>query len=84
MLGGGQFYQDLTTNGESALANSPSLDLKYYYQFPVGFDFGGRPRQDARPVGRWRARLRKRRATLRTGLVDPLHVEGRQFVGTQR
>ena len=39
-LGGGQFYQDLTTNGQSALAQSPSLDLKYYYNFPVGFDFG--------------------------------------------
>jgi fibronectin type 3 domain-containing protein len=42
VLGGGQFYQDLTTNGQSALANSPSLDLKYYYSFPVGFDFGGK------------------------------------------
>jgi len=40
VLGGGQFYQDLTTNGQSALAQSPSLDLKYYYNFPVGFDFG--------------------------------------------
>ena len=39
-LGGGQFYQDLTTNGQSALAQSPSLDLKYDYNFPVGFDFG--------------------------------------------
>ncbi|MEZ0113408.1 fibronectin type 3 domain-containing protein [Catenulispora sp. EB89] len=42
VLGGGQFYQDLTTNGETALANSPSLDLKYDYSFPVGFDFGGK------------------------------------------
>ena len=41
VLGGGQFYQDLTTNGETALAQSSSLDLKYYYKFPVGFDFGG-------------------------------------------
>jgi hypothetical protein len=41
-LGGGQFYQDLTTNGQTALANSPSLDLKYDYNFPVGFDFGGK------------------------------------------
>lgn len=40
VLGGGQFYQDLTTNGQSALAQSPSLDLKYSYNFPVGFDFG--------------------------------------------
>jgi fibronectin type 3 domain-containing protein len=39
-LGGGQFYQDLTSNGQSALASSPTLDLKYYYKFPVGFDFG--------------------------------------------
>ena len=39
-LGGGQFYQDLTTNGQSALAQSPTLDLKYSYNFPVGFDFG--------------------------------------------
>ncbi|WP_194916221.1 fibronectin type III domain-containing protein [Catenulispora rubra] len=42
VLGGGQFYQDLTTNGQTALANSPSLDLKYDYSFPVGFDFGGK------------------------------------------
>jgi fibronectin type 3 domain-containing protein len=42
VLGGGQFYQDLTTNGETALAQSPSLDLKYDYDFPVGFDFGGK------------------------------------------
>jgi chitodextrinase len=42
VLGGGQFYQDLTTNGQSALAQSPSLDLKYAYSFPVGFDFGGK------------------------------------------
>ena len=40
VLGGGQFYQDLAAGGESALANSPSLDLKYDYNFPVGFDFG--------------------------------------------
>jgi fibronectin type 3 domain-containing protein len=40
VLGGGQFYQDLTTNGQSALHNSPTIDLKYYYNFPVGFDFG--------------------------------------------
>jgi fibronectin type 3 domain-containing protein len=39
-LGGGQFYQDLTTNGQAALHNSPTIDLKYYYNFPVGFDFG--------------------------------------------
>ena len=42
VLGGGQFYQDLTTNGQSALAQSPSLDLKYDYKFPVGFDFGAK------------------------------------------
>jgi fibronectin type 3 domain-containing protein len=39
-LGGGQFYQDLTTNGQTALHNSQTVDLKYYYNFPVGFDFG--------------------------------------------
>ncbi|MFC0430939.1 fibronectin type III domain-containing protein [Kutzneria buriramensis] len=39
-LGGGQFYQDLASNGQSVLATSPTLDLKYYYKFPVGFDFG--------------------------------------------
>lgn len=41
VLGGAQFYQDLTTNGQSALHNSSTIDLKYYYNFPVGFDFGG-------------------------------------------
>ncbi|HJP78826.1 MAG TPA: cellulose binding domain-containing protein [Pseudonocardiaceae bacterium] len=41
-LGGGQFYQDLTTNGQTALHNSSTIDLKYYYNFPVGFDFGGK------------------------------------------
>ncbi|HEX4225642.1 MAG TPA: cellulose binding domain-containing protein [Pseudonocardiaceae bacterium] len=41
VLGGGQFYQDLTTNGQTALHNSSTIDLKYYYNFPVGFDFGG-------------------------------------------
>ncbi|MFE0188038.1 polysaccharide lyase [Streptomyces sp. NPDC058989] len=39
-VGGGQFYQDLTTNGQTALRNSPTVDLKYSYKFPVGFDFG--------------------------------------------
>ncbi|HEY4457678.1 MAG TPA: fibronectin type III domain-containing protein [Pseudonocardiaceae bacterium] len=39
-LGGGQFYQDLTSNGQTALHNSSTIDLKYYYNFPVGFDFG--------------------------------------------
>ncbi|HEY4022499.1 MAG TPA: cellulose binding domain-containing protein [Pseudonocardiaceae bacterium] len=39
-LGGAQFYQDLTTNGQSALHNSSTIDLKYDYNFPVGFDFG--------------------------------------------
>jgi chitodextrinase len=42
-LGGGQMYQDLsksTAPGAAALAASPTLDLKYYYNFPVGFDFG--------------------------------------------
>jgi hypothetical protein len=42
VLGGGQFYQDLTTNGQTALHNSQTIDLKYYYNFPVGFDFGGK------------------------------------------
>ncbi|MBF9069824.1 fibronectin type III domain-containing protein [Streptacidiphilus fuscans] len=42
VLGGGQFYQDLTSNGQSALASSPTIDLKYAYKFPVGFDFGGK------------------------------------------
>jgi hypothetical protein len=42
VLGGAQFYQDLTTNGQTALHNSPTIDLKYYYNFPVGFDFGGK------------------------------------------
>jgi hypothetical protein len=39
-LGGGQFYQDLTAAGLSSLAASPTVDLKYWYKFPVGFDFG--------------------------------------------
>lgn len=38
--GGGQFYQDLTTNGHTELHNSPTVVLKYSYRFPVGFDFG--------------------------------------------
>lgn len=39
-LGGGQFYQDLTAAVASALAAGATLDLKYWYRFPVGFDFG--------------------------------------------
>src|SRR5947209_12651007 len=39
-LGGGQFYQDLNLLGLQSLAQGPTLDLKYYYKFPVGFDFG--------------------------------------------
>ena len=41
-------------------------------------------RQDARPVGWRRARLRERRPALCPGLVDALHVAGRQFVRAQR
>ncbi|MEY9962749.1 fibronectin type 3 domain-containing protein [Streptacidiphilus sp. MAP12-16] len=41
-LGGGQFYQNLNLNGQQALAQSPTVDLKYWYNFPVGFDFGGK------------------------------------------
>ncbi|MEZ0093760.1 hypothetical protein ABH925_004952 [Streptacidiphilus sp. EB129] len=29
-------------NGQQALAQSPTVDLKYWYRFPVGFDFGGK------------------------------------------
>jgi hypothetical protein len=39
-LGGGQFYQDLTSAGLPSLAAGQTLDLKYWYKFPVGFDFG--------------------------------------------
>lgn len=39
-LGGGQFYQDLKAAGQTALVASPTIDLKYWYRFPVGFDFG--------------------------------------------
>jgi hypothetical protein len=41
VLGGGQFYQNLVKAGQTALHNSKTIDLKYYYKFPVGFDFGG-------------------------------------------
>lgn len=40
-LGGGQFYQDLKLAGKPELVASPTIDLKYWYRFPVGFDFGG-------------------------------------------
>ena len=40
-LGGGQFYQDLKLAGKPALVASPTIDFKYWYRFPVGFDFGG-------------------------------------------
>ncbi|MDH6121061.1 fibronectin type 3 domain-containing protein [Kitasatospora sp. GAS204A] len=39
-LDGGQFYQNLNLNGQQALAQSNVVDLKYSYNFPVGFDFG--------------------------------------------
>jgi hypothetical protein len=39
-LGGGQLYQDLKAAGQTSLLQSPTIDLKYYYNFPVGFDFG--------------------------------------------
>jgi MYXO-CTERM domain-containing protein len=39
-LGGGQLYQDLNTNGLAELIKSPTIDFKYHYKFPVGFDFG--------------------------------------------
>jgi MYXO-CTERM domain-containing protein len=40
-IGGAQLYQDLAMNGMGDLIKSPSIDFKYYYKFPVGFDFGG-------------------------------------------
>jgi hypothetical protein len=40
-IGGAQLYQDLTMNGMGDLIKSPSIDFKYWYRFPVGFDFGG-------------------------------------------
>lgn len=39
-LGGTQFYQDIGLLGDQAIQNGPTLDLKYYYRFPVGYDFG--------------------------------------------
>ncbi|MEZ0070468.1 fibronectin type 3 domain-containing protein [Streptacidiphilus sp. MAP12-20] len=42
VLGGAQFYQDLTGNRQTALATSSTIDLKYSYKFPVGFDFGAK------------------------------------------
>jgi MYXO-CTERM domain-containing protein len=39
-IGGAQLYQDLSMAGMAALVQSPTIDLKYYYNFPVGFDFG--------------------------------------------
>ncbi|MER7850217.1 polysaccharide lyase [Kitasatospora sp. NPDC096077] len=38
--GGGQFYTDLNTIGLSALAQGPTLDLKYAVRFPTGRDWG--------------------------------------------
>ncbi|WP_223243161.1 polysaccharide lyase, partial [Streptomyces sp. CBMA123] len=38
--GGGQFYTDLNTLGLSALAQGPTLDLKYSVRFPAGRDWG--------------------------------------------
>ncbi|MDH6707340.1 hypothetical protein P3T27_004077 [Kitasatospora sp. MAA19] len=38
--GGGQFYTDLPTLGLGDLADSTTLDLKYYLKLPSGFDFG--------------------------------------------
>lgn len=41
-IGGAQLYQDLKGAPElTALAKSQTIDLKYFYKFPVGFDFGG-------------------------------------------
>ncbi|HEV2376308.1 MAG TPA: hypothetical protein VGS19_29575 [Streptosporangiaceae bacterium] len=40
VLGGGQFYQNLKAAGLGSLAASPTVDLMYWYKFPVGFDFG--------------------------------------------
>ena len=39
-IGGGQLYQDLKAAGREDLVKSPTIDLKYHYKFPVGFDFG--------------------------------------------
>jgi hypothetical protein len=39
-IGGAQLYQDLKAAGLTELAQSRTIDLKYYYNFPVGFDFG--------------------------------------------
>ncbi|WBP84831.1 polysaccharide lyase [Kitasatospora cathayae] len=38
--GGGQFYTDLNALGLSALAQGPTLDLKYSVRFPAGRDWG--------------------------------------------
>ncbi|MFB7912192.1 polysaccharide lyase [Kitasatospora sp. NPDC056076] len=38
--GGGQFYTDLNALGLSALAQGPTLDLKYSLRFPTGRDWG--------------------------------------------
>ncbi|HEV2954250.1 MAG TPA: hypothetical protein VG015_09175, partial [Candidatus Dormibacteraeota bacterium] len=41
-LGGGQFYQYATVApGLTSLATSTTMDLKYYYNMPTNFDFGG-------------------------------------------
>jgi hypothetical protein len=40
-IGGAQLYQDLKMSATgAALVQSPTIDLKYHYNFPVGFDFG--------------------------------------------
>jgi hypothetical protein len=38
--GGGQFYTSFAAMGQSGLANSQVLYLRYYVKFPAGFDFG--------------------------------------------
>jgi hypothetical protein len=40
-IGGAQLYQDLKMSATgAALVQSSTIDLKYHYNFPVGFDFG--------------------------------------------